>query len=310
MSSSVLDKGISSSASSIEKALLLVSDPKPIAIVAKTAQVKLVQSKLFGIENQTSRELDLVVAREERMQSLAKINDFAADNQVGILDHTVLDWRDRDGMPLLVPFSIGSDEFSIRTSIWSLENSDVTWGSKSVPGFIRKHYHDVFDKLRQPINRSFFGRQITWDDSVSGIIVFVSGMVAILGLVFWLATSLLEGFSWLSTSWLILVALGSIVGIPFIRVIGDKKYASRKTAVFDGVIPDDARSLIQSKQAVFDGIIILAEASGWQTEITKLPRVDPLILGYKFNQLFYIGKFDPVTLTESFVAKEFAANPS
>jgi hypothetical protein len=85
--------------------------------------------------------------------------------------------------------------------------------------------------------------------------------------------------------------------------------------LWQGVIPTEARAKIREAEAlgVFDGIYLLAETdrSEWnvRTRIRPFERprlqFDPLVVGYKDNQLWLITKFDPTTV-EKYVAEEFS----
>lgn len=310
MAQATLDRANSKNLAPLERVQTMVRDPQPVTVIAKADQAKAVQAKLFGIEQQARQELEQIIQTEEAQRRQVEINRFAAQKQVGIVDNSVLDWRDKDGMPLLVPFSLKSPEFSIHDNRRVPLDSGVKWGQDLVPSFIGQHYHDVLNKLHQPIDGHFFGYPVNWSEAPCSFYSALSAVVSLFSFGVWLSIAVTKGISAGMSLLLVLTALVMVMAIQLFMLSGETKYASRKTTVFGGMIPDDARELISSKVADFDGIIILAEAKSWITEVTVLSRVDPLILGYKYDQLFYLGKFDPVSPTESFVAQEFVIKPS
>ncbi len=73
------------------------------------------------------------------------------------------------------------------------------------------------------------------------------------------------------------------------------------TARFDGVIPDDVRTIIARAQQQFKDIRILAEVERWKIEETELPALnaDPLVIGYDGEEFWLLAAFDITPLEEA-----------
>jgi hypothetical protein len=88
---------------------------------------------------------------------------------------------------------------------------------------------------------------------------------------------------------------------------------------YKGAIPNDARQLIKDEAKNFDSIYLLAEsptehwtytdvietAADRMRKALKNVHLDPLILGWRNNTLYLLGKFDPTPI-ETYVSEEFA----
>lgn len=74
-------------------------------------------------------------------------------------------------------------------------------------------------------------------------------------------------------------------------------------AIFSGVIPDSTRAKIKEAQGVFKEIFILAEPEfTFETKMVPLS-VDPIVLGWDGQQLWYVDDFDITPIEEAALLK-------
>ncbi len=95
--------------------------------------------------------------------------------------------------------------------------------------------------------------------------------------------------------------------------VGVKLYtmASRRTKSFikmelgNLLLPEKTRRKIAQAQPIFgDQLYIIVEAKDWKLDEVRLPKPDPLIVGYRKGALYLIDAFD-LTSLEKIVAVEF-----
>lgn len=186
----------------------------------------------------------------------------------------VLSWRDVEThLPVLAPFSIHSDQFSLMIDEWGQE-----WSRPSLPTSLAHVYDDVYKLL----NELRSNRQV-------GILALFSGLLRI-----WTRS----GFP------VSLIHVYNDVCESLNELRSNRQVRIECKAMFQGLLPDDVRRMVMGVQKHFHEIRVLAEVNHWQIEEHERPALsdDPLVIGWDGSDFYLLAAFD-LTPTEAAVER-------
>ena len=253
-----------------------------------------IEVNLLPIEERTEIEAELkrykdMVTAHTRAIHVERIGCYGYQ----ILSPDPLTWRNKEGLPLLAPFSLESNTCSLGEDGFSDEFPT------SVQGF----YQDVIKTLRTSQFKKYATMGI-------GITLSVSIMILIF----------LQPWAW-SIGWPVFNSLGclfmgSIVGGFVAFFFFNHIYGWETVSIgasLGGMIPSEVREKIQLaiRQQFFQEIFILAEVQKWAKTVTRVRmpvRIaigDPLVVGYDGHIFWLIAAFDTTSL-EQHIADNYA----
>lgn len=238
-------------------------------------------TKPLGMEQRVIPELQI---EESRLKAF-----IAFGRPVYKFPLSVLRWRNDRGFPKLGIFSIRHSDVTIT------EESDLffhdQWRNSGgvrvkAPVVIQKQHSDVGPTIR----RTRMVRRPLW----ASALIFGVGLA---GAAVWMLAGGLHPL------WAVLITLvsGSVAWDDHkeTRLEGDPL---QLRAAYTGVVPNRARALIRQAEEIFEQVFIVAETEFVLEKVPPPPpHADPLILGFKGEQLWLVGSFYTSSLEELIV---------
>lgn len=232
---------------------------------------------------------ELLPIEEHGRASLERVRQHLRCRQAGHAFPRIslepLRWRDARGRPRLVLFPVDSNGtvafVSPRVSIGSI--------SPELPPALHDQYRDVLES-----HASSRGR---WVSCHMPTIMLVSIM---LGITVGAGCGIIVDFRGLGVVSGIVMCMLCLTGCV---LYGETERLHISRTTFAGILPRHARLSVQRAQALGLQVYILAEPQGWNDSATTYS-LDPLIVGYRNDQLWLIDRFD-VTSVEHLVAEEY-----
>lgn len=268
----------------------------------KLRTLKAVEKDLLPVDDHTQVQKQIgecksEIAAWEKAQWLEKLGGEGYQ----ILPSDPFQWRNKDGLPLLAPFSLESNVCQI---------TEDGLG-EHFPEPVKELYADVVKTLHAPFDRK---------DSVT----------------FWLCICLAPLTTFISAwlffkPWTVSDAsdrIGAILGVCLFSIIGGlfiggmiwsgvNEFRRNKfvaiEAQFSGIIPTEIKEEIEKakKSGCFKEVFILAETPEWKVRLINrpepvpIPTVDPLVIGYDGERFLMVKAFD-MTKLEEHIAMNYA----
>jgi hypothetical protein len=221
--------------------------------------------------NQEIKRCEVVVATHKSAVTAEKIGSYGYQ----ILTVDPFTWRNKEGMPLLAPFSLDSNICAV----------DDRSFSDTFPKCVRPYYEDVLRNLWLAKLKMFW----------------VIGILITLGIS--IMTAIMFGFEALPAA----VIVGSLGAVSFCRDYYRRTRITREGSI-GGVIPTEVKQEIKKAMRLgyFKEIFILAEVKQWVSKIVVTPPPDdPLVIGYDGEKFWLITVFDTTSL-EQHIADNYA----
>jgi len=234
-------------------------------------QLAATQTELTSVLPVEGTAVSVMIRR--RIELLERvIEDPTFEERYPCLDIEVLGWRDGQGFPKLVPFSLTDPLFSLeadyknsRRPEWKLRGSVA-----GLPRPMVSMYNDIFERFREELLES---REYNWVKLWSKSITSrFSGVIPQ-----WVRDNIKEASADFSVS----PPRGEIAKGGWLRI---------KREV--------------TKTVVATNIFLIAEVDKWVVNKEVVLRPDPLVVGYKAGCLWFICSFDETPL-EKYVRMEF-----
>lgn len=226
-------------------------------------------ASVLPVEGTTVREVI-----RQRIELLERaIEDPTFEERYPYLSMEVLGWRDEQGFPKLVPFSLDDPLFSLEADYeryrgpkWQLRGSVA-----HLPRPMLQMYNDIFERFREECIE-YERERNSWVQSWRKSI-----MTRFIGVIpQWVREKIQEA------------AVDFSVSTPRVEV--EKIGWLRKREI--------------TKTDVATNIFLIAEVDKWVVNKEAVLRPDPLVVGYKAGCLWFICSFDETPL-ENYVRMEF-----
>ncbi|MFA6536332.1 MAG: hypothetical protein WC250_04000 [Candidatus Paceibacterota bacterium] len=285
-----------------------------------------IRSRLLPVEAEASAEL----AKQERVAleevGLAKtMNNISHLGEAKLLDPAAFAVRNKDGLPLLAPFSLGSAEATIQS-----EGNDV------LPVCCLNYYRDVKEKLAArngflgslifPIFAVALAYLFFWlsDLTVSSVLDQTFPASILFGTVLFITAIVAEATEGrlkqgiiFGACFLLLMVLWPIAGLLILGAFSQISFRRLwvASAKFSGMIPASARAKINEAKLCggFKEIFLLAEVPRWEVRNEPMPmptlKGDPLTVGFDGERFWLIDAWETTT-AEQYVADEFVTKPN
>ncbi len=252
---------------------------------------------------ESGQKKELLTMGHKKAQRVAVIAAMqAAGEEYKEFSTKAFGYRDENGLPALVPFSLSEN-----LSIFSNEGF-----SKGVPEYVRGFYKDIAPKLYEHAvnlnagistrNNKIFGRILLKAFTIS----FSVCILMLLSVYYFMVSGTAGLVAWMCGVGVI-TTIGSLITAMAITDMTKEPFVQQclVTAEFDGLIPEVVRQKIRRALSlgIFGNkVFILAEVPGLEIKPIPLPKPasigDPLVIGFNGSDFYLIAAFDtkPVEL--------------
>ena len=245
------------------------------------------RQRLLGIEAEHTEELQDIARQTGGELGVLRYMEQSGQEFKGFPSEP-FGWRDDQGLPALMPFSLESPKVSIRD----------TGKHQNLPRSVRPFYKDVSNLLAKKSDNELRLRELkTWP-----IVILICLLIVAAAMTGYLTDTMPAEMSFALVFGVCLLVY--VFGIFFIYTAPDRDHMGKKhfevQATFKGLIPDTVRQHIKQlvEAKVFDEIFILAEVPDLQITDYELPEPrsprygDPLVIGCKGTKFWLTNAFD------------------
>lgn len=271
-------------------------------LAAELADRKEKLAGLFEIERDAKRTLNKQISELTEKHHIAE-GASKYDGKYMPISMDVLKWRTDDGLPTLAIFSLNDPVFKISSAnefvgpVVKAEAGSYFVGSATTTARLTNGTANQLGGLGQMINGGLYGNMNAannyYEQALRQQALQASPQY------YQKASHVYPG------------SLPNAISDCYSDVVekltkhADAKSTSRFRAKarigasFSGVIPDSTRAKIKEAQAVFQDIFILAEPKfSFEIEMVPVP-IDPVVMGWDGQQLWYVDDFDITPVEEA-----------